>query len=240
MAESAVRNIEEAPEVGQEVAGVTEEPGVESLNIHQKLFGIVSELGPLEKDKHVEIKGKMAYEYISHDAVTGHIRPLLVKYRVMVRPTVQSVRTDGNRTELEVAVDFINVDDPSDVVSVLTIGYGVDPSDKGPGKAFSYALKYAYLKLFLLNSGDDIELEDLPHDSAVMTANQKEDSERRVVEDIQAWAHTFKSALENAGTVKDVDMLQKANKDKLMSAPDVTRDFFVDLIETRKRTLGNE
>lgn len=238
MAESAVRDIEAPPVAKKAVEQVAKEPAIETLNIHQRLFGIMSELKPLEKDKHVEIKGKVAYEYISHDAVTAHIRPLLVKYRVMVRPTVQSVRTDGNRTELEVAVDLINVDNPSDTISMLTIGYGVDPSDKGPGKAFSYALKYAYLKLFLLNSGDDIELEDLHHDSAVMTASQKEDSERRVVEDIQAWAHTFKTALENADNVQQVDMLQKANKDKLMNAPDVTRDYFVDLIETRKRVLA--
>jgi len=78
----------------------------------------------------------------------------------------------------------------------------------------------------------------LPHDSAVMTANQKEDSERRVVEDIQAWAHTFKTALENADNVQQVDMLQKANKDKLMKAPEVTKDYFVELIEVRKRTLA--
>jgi hypothetical protein len=235
MATSAVRNLETASEAGAAVEAVTEEPSIETLNIHQRLFGIMSELKPLEKDKEVKnANGRVMYEYISHDAVTAHIRPLLIKYRVMVQPTVDSVKTDGNRTELEVAVHFINVDNPADAISVGTIGYGVDPSDKGPGKAFSYALKYAYLKLFLLNSGDDIEEQDLPHDSAVMTANQKEDSERRVVEDMQAWAHTFKAALENAKSVKEIDTLQRANKDKLMSSPEVTRDFFVGLIEQCK------
>jgi len=240
MAESAVRNIEAAPVAGEEVEQVTEEPAIETLNIHQKLFGIMSELGPVEKDKHVEIKGKVAYEYTSHDAVTAHIRSLFIKYRVLPHPTVADHKNDGNRVELFIDLTFINVDDPQDKLTVKTIGYGCDPSDKGPGKAFSYATKIAYLKQFMLNAGDDIELEDVPHDSAIMTASQKEDSERRVVEDMQAWAETFRLALNNAATVKEVDTLQRANKDKLMKAPEVTKDYFVELIEVRKRELGDE
>lgn len=238
MAQSAVRDLEAPPVVEADVEQVAKESAIKAMSIHQRLFGILSELGKLEKDKHVEIKGKMAYEYISHDAVTAHVRPLCIKYRVMVRPTVKSVRTDGNRTELEVETDFINVDDPKDFITVSSIGYGCDPSDKGPGKAFSYAMKYAYLKLFMLNSADDIELEDVRHDSAVMTASQKEDSERRVVEDMQTWAETFRLALLNAKSVKEVDTLQRANKDNLMKAPEVTRDWFVDSIEKRKRDLA--
>ena len=239
MAESTVRDTEEAPEAGEEVAEVTEESRIKAMSIYEKLFSIMAELGPLEKDAEVTgNNGKVMYEYISHDAVTAHIRPKLVKYRVMVEPIVTQRANDGNRTELDVLVRFINVDSPQEYRTVSVVGYGVDPSDKGPGKAFSYALKYAYLKLFLLNSGDDIEAQDVPHDSAVMTASQKEDSERRVVEDIQTWAETFKLALMNAKDVTEVDTLQKANKDKLMKAPEVTRDYFIGLIEKRKNDLG--
>jgi hypothetical protein len=38
---------------------------------------------------------------------------------------------------------------------VETIGYGVDPQDKGPGKAISYGVKYALLKVLGLETGDD-------------------------------------------------------------------------------------
>ena len=34
-------------------------------------------------------------------------------------------------------------------------GYGIDPADKGIGKAISYSFKYALLKTFCLETGDD-------------------------------------------------------------------------------------
>jgi hypothetical protein len=38
---------------------------------------------------------------------------------------------------------------------VETFGYGVDAQDKGPGKAMSYGVKYALLKVLGLETGDD-------------------------------------------------------------------------------------
>ncbi len=63
-------------------------------------------------------------------------------------------------------VEFINVDSPKEIIAVRTYGYGVDGQDKGPGKAMSYAIKYAYLKAFCLETGDDPELEAIEHDPA--------------------------------------------------------------------------
>jgi hypothetical protein len=40
-------------------------------------------------------------------------------------------------------------------MDVQTAGYGIDPQDKGPGKAISYSVKYALLKALGLESGDD-------------------------------------------------------------------------------------
>jgi hypothetical protein len=46
---------------------------------------------------------------------------------------------------------------------VSFFGYGIDNQDKGPGKAMSYAVKYAMLKTFCLETGDDPEKDDIPH-----------------------------------------------------------------------------
>jgi hypothetical protein len=48
-----------------------------------------------------------------------------------------------------------NIDDRTDYIDVETFGYGVDPQDKGPGKAMSYGVKYALLKVLGLETGDD-------------------------------------------------------------------------------------
>ena len=52
-------------------------------------------------------------------------------------------------------VRFVNIDEPQDFFDVQSFGYGVDGQDKGPGKAMSYAVKYALLKALGLETGED-------------------------------------------------------------------------------------
>lgn len=95
------------------------------------------------------------YRFVSHDAVAAKVHPLLVKHGITVVPTVPEMRQDGNRTVARVLVSFVNVDVPTDAVTTEWWGYGVDTGDKGPGKAVSYAYKYALLKTLCLETGDD-------------------------------------------------------------------------------------
>lgn len=121
-------------------------------NIHQRILGIMSELDYIGKgDK--TVNGQ--YRFVSHDQVTAKIHPLLVKYGVTIIPSVEEIIQENNRTMVKVLVGFVNADCPSDHFNVRYCGYGVDSSDKGPGKAISYAYKYALLKTFCLETGDD-------------------------------------------------------------------------------------
>lgn len=80
---------------------------------------------------------------------------MLVKHRVLALPSTVAVTQEGNRTSVMLRVTFVNIDNPKDEFAVEFPGYGVDPSDKGPGKAVSYAFKYALLKTFCLETGED-------------------------------------------------------------------------------------
>ena len=95
------------------------------------------------------------YRFVSHDDVSEKVHPLLVKHGVLALPSVMDIKQEGNRTSVMLRVCFVNVDKPEDSVFVNYPGYGVDPSDKGPGKAVSYAFKYALLKTFCLETGED-------------------------------------------------------------------------------------
>lgn len=121
-------------------------------NIHQRIIGIMSEIDYVAKgDK--TVNGQ--YRFVSHDAVTAKIHPLLVKYGVTVIPTVEEMTQEANRTVVKLLISIVNADCPSDNFTLRYVGYGIDGSDKGPGKAISYAYKYALLKLFCLETGDD-------------------------------------------------------------------------------------
>jgi hypothetical protein len=103
------------------------------------------------------------YRFVSHDAVTAKVREALVKHGIMAMTDVTHREQDGNRTSVVVEVTFVNIDEPADKVAVRSFGYGIDPQDKGPGKAISYAVKYAFLKAFALETGDDPERDSINH-----------------------------------------------------------------------------
>lgn len=122
-----------------------------TLNILQRINAVMQELDYLQKEK----KQGMQYSFVSHDKVTGAIRPLLVKHGIVCFPTDFNVKQEGNRTQLQCKVVFVNIENHSDKIAVDSFGYGIDAQDKGPGKAISYAVKYALLKTFALETGDD-------------------------------------------------------------------------------------
>jgi hypothetical protein len=111
----------------------------------------MGEVDYVQKEK----KQGMNYSIVSHDAVTAKVRPLLHKHGVIYYPRGLTVSQNGNRTEAVFTVRFENIDDRTDFIDVETFGYGVDPQDKGPGKAMSYGVKYALLKVLGLETGDD-------------------------------------------------------------------------------------
>jgi hypothetical protein len=95
------------------------------------------------------------YTYVSHDQVMAALRPALVANGIVTTASVVDYKQDGNRTEVVAEVTFINADDRDDTLTIRGLGFGCDGQDKGPGKAVSYAVKYALLKSFCLETGDD-------------------------------------------------------------------------------------
>jgi hypothetical protein len=127
-------------------------PTVNTLNIYQRLNKVMEEVTYIQKgDKKVNNQ----YRYVSHDQVSSALHGPLTKNGIAVIPTVVEMTQDGNRTTAKVEVSFVNIDDAREKVSVIYFGYGIDQGDKGPGKAISYACKYALLKTFCLETGDD-------------------------------------------------------------------------------------
>ena len=152
----------------------TEEAAVSAvpLTLLQRLHAVMQEVSYVQKDKPVSF-GTGSYKAVTHDAVTAKIRPSLVKHGILYYP-VAITRNEQKiadatpkrnamwRTELDMTVRFRNVDNGADYIDVQTVGYGCDTGDKGPGKAESYAVKYALLKAFGLETGEDADNEASP------------------------------------------------------------------------------
>jgi hypothetical protein len=131
-----------------------------NLNIHQRIHAMMTGLSFVTKENK---RVNNQYTFVSHDAVTRAVRDQAVIHRVVIIPSLLEYKQEGNRTECRVEIKMVNIDYPDDFISGIFLGFGVDNQDKGPGKAFSYACKYGYLKMLALETGDDPERDMIDH-----------------------------------------------------------------------------
>lgn len=135
-------------------------------NIFQRLNEVRKQVAYIQKDKRIQGGGN--YLAVTHDAVTGEIREHLVTHGVMIVPTLVASKvvdtgtvTSGGvpiiRYEALYDIAFVNCDEPDDRIIVRIESHALDNGDKAPGKAISYATKYAVLKLFSIETGESEE-----------------------------------------------------------------------------------
>lgn len=133
------------------------------MNVYQRINEVRKAIGYVQKDKSVSTGGG-SYKAVTHDAVTGMIRDALIAHGVVIVPSVTSCvfhpkEPDAKQRLYEAMYDieFVNVDEPTDKVVSKQSAHALDNGDKAPGKAQSYATKYAILKLFNIETGEDEE-----------------------------------------------------------------------------------
>lgn len=133
------------------------------MNIYQRINEVRKMIGYVQKDKAVSTGGG-SYKAVTHDAVTGMVREALIKHGVIIVPSVITAvfhpkEPDAKQRLYEATyqVDFVNMDDPADRITTQQTAHALDNGDKAPGKAQSYATKYAILKLFNIETGEDDE-----------------------------------------------------------------------------------
>lgn len=145
-------------------------------NLFQRIHAIMNDVRRLQKDKQVG-SGGYAYKAVSEESVVTHIRKAMLRHGVVMFPIEQQhrlddhVRADRNgastivsMSTVDVRYKLANVDDMSQYEIIASSGTGVDPQDKGVGKAMTYSFKYALLRTFMIPTGadpDDIHNEDL-------------------------------------------------------------------------------
>lgn len=152
---------------------------LKEMNLYQRMSAITTELNVVPKDLSVGY-GKNTYKAVGERGVLDAVKPLEAKYGVYSYPleseivftdtlTTTSKDYQGNEKEstrffirLSVTYRFINVDNPEEHIDIKSYGDGIDSGDKAPGKAMTYAGKYALLKAYKISTGDDPDAEASP------------------------------------------------------------------------------
>ena len=144
---------------------------IKNMNIFEKMSCITNELTRVAKNLSVGV-GKSSYKAVGEADVLAAIKPMEEKYRVYSYPFSRNVidtnvltstsTYNGEVSEknslflrVETTYRFVNIDNPTEYIDVITYGDGVDSQDKAPGKAMTYADKYALLKAYKVETGDD-------------------------------------------------------------------------------------
>ena len=152
---------------------------IKNLNIYEKMSLITADIGVVEKNLEVPTGGKKSYKAVSERDVLDAVKPIEAKYRVYSYPTTrriidrdvlvkeseyngQTTRTNTLFMRLETVYRFVNMDNPAEYIETTVYGDGLDTGDKAPGKAMTYADKYALMKAYKLSTGDDPDKDASP------------------------------------------------------------------------------
>ena len=209
------------------------------MNIYEKLSKVTEEITAVAKNLSVGY-GKSSYKAVGEADVLAAVKPTEIKYGVYSFPAsreivdsavLTSVDKDGNEKRqlfmrVKTVYRFVNMEKPLEFVDMVTYGDGVDPGDKAPGKAMTYADKYGLLKAYKIITGDD------PDQKASETLKAFERKAEEKVTEIPALSLT--GTLEAMGI--DVPTLLKQYKVEKVS--DLTQKQHSDIIRRLENGKG--
>lgn len=139
------------------------------LNIFQRMSAITEEIGKVAKNLTVGY-GSNKYKAVGEVDVLNAVKPAEIKFGVYSYPASREVietevltteNENGKRNSLFLRIKttyrFVNIDKPEEAIEITTYGDGLDSQDKATGKAMTYADKYALLKAYKIETGDDTD-----------------------------------------------------------------------------------
>lgn len=206
-------------------------------NILQRLNAVMQAVDYVQKEK----KQGMNYTIVSHDRVTALVRPELVKHGIVYYPADIRYGQNGNRTEAHITIRFCNIDDQADFIDVQSLGYGIDAQDKGPGKAISYAVKYALLKALGLETGDDPDLDqNAKHEPEPPRLGLTEGTQGASKAGSREIYDTLVKGVRNAPTVSALTAWQKNNTAEIDKLPaDWVDELRVEFMDRKSELTRN-
>ena len=166
------------------------------MNIFEKMQKVTDEMSVVEKGLNVQVNKTSSYKAVSERDILDNVKPLETKYGIYSYPFARKVidsdtlvketefvnaRTDDVTTtktntlfmRLETIYRFVNIDKPEEYVDITTYGDGLDTGDKAPGKAMTYADKYALMKAYKISTGDDPDKEPSPENGYKKAASKE-------------------------------------------------------------------
>ena len=136
-------------------------------NIFQKMSAITQEISTVAKNLQVG-EGKSQYKAVGEADVLAAVKPVEARHGVYSYPYSREIVESGEIVattkygerkslylRMKTVYRFVNMENPDEYIDITTYGDGVDTQDKATGKAMTYSDKYALLKAYKIQTGDD-------------------------------------------------------------------------------------
>ena len=181
-------------------------------NIHKRINWVRSKISYIQKDATVR-----GYKAVRHDAVTASLRPFVIDAGITTLQSLKSssVADTGSTTKNNVPIIryeaiyeiiYLNSVRPDDKLTVTVEAHALDQGDKAPGKAMSYAKKYADLKTFGIETGEDEESRIEQKAAADMEAEKeawRQEKLNKAIAEHMDTIQVIKQGIRDAEPIKD-------------------------------------
>ena len=185
------------------------------INIYQRMLNATAEINTVAKNLAVGV-GKSQYKAVGEADVLAAVKPIEIKHGIYSYPFSRKIIKDdvfvtkndyGEKNSFFVRVEtvyrFVNTDNPEEFVDITTYGDGVDSMDKSPGKAMTYGDKYALLKAYKIQTGDDPDQNasyDLKNKPKTKPTQEQLDEAKALNMNLENVAKYFKCSVEDLGS----------------------------------------
>lgn len=149
-----------------------------SQHLVPKLAAIMGAVGYIPKRGYNDFH---KYKYVMEADLVATIRPLLAAAGIMIIPDVVEehlevgvIEERSGKSHLSRVKVAYTVTDGRDSLTFAIPGYGVDKGDKSVYKALTGSMKYALMKLFEVETGDDPERETSVIDDSITITRSDE------------------------------------------------------------------
>lgn len=136
-------------------------------NIFQRMSQITQEITAVAKNLQVGY-GSSKYNAVGEADILAAVKPIEAKHGVYSYPLSREIVESGTMEKetkngksvqmymrIKVVYRFLCIENPESHLDIESFGDGVDSQDKAPGKAMTYADKYALMKAYKIITGDD-------------------------------------------------------------------------------------
>lgn len=133
-----------------------------TLNIYERMSLAGEEIAKVPKNLVIGT-GKWQYHAVAEADILSAVKKAEKAHGIFSFPlshelVESSTLENGSHfVRVKAVYRFLNMDDPTQFVDVSAFGDGVDTLDKAPGKAVTYADKYALMKAYKIETGDDTD-----------------------------------------------------------------------------------